>query len=405
MRVVIAAFISGNMASALKKLSSSAIDENTEELRKVSDEIWSSPELNFEEHKAHHLLTGFLEKKGFSVERSYTGIETAFRATFGSGRPNVCVICEYDALPEIGHACGHNLIAEAGVAAGLGLKAALESSNAPKGRLTVMGTPAEEGGGGKEFLIRNGAFEDVDVAMMVHPAPYSTVKPLWNNRTQLEITYTGKAAHAAAFPWEGVNALDAAVMAYTSISVLRQQMKPSWRVHGVITNGGAKPNIIPEKASLSYYVRAPYKSELAELRKKVETCFEAAAKATGCSVEVTEPTPTYYDVINNEALAARYGENWSSLGAKFVDTINTHASTDMGNVSYVVPSIHPMYRIGSGSEVNHTREFTRVANTPEAHAETLLAAKAMAHTCIDVLTTDGLLEEVRKNFKAQTGDQ
>ena len=390
------------MASELKQVSSSVIDEHTEELRKLGDAIWSCPELNFKEHKAHELLTNFLERKGFAVERAYTGIETAFRATFGSGKPNICVICEYDALPEIGHACGHNLIAEAGVAAGLGLKAVLESNDAPKGRLTVMGTPAEEGGGGKEYLIRNGAFKDVDVAMMVHPTPYSAIRPQWNDRTQLEITFTGKAAHAAAFPWEGVNALDAAVMAYTSISVLRQQMKPSWRVHGVITNGGAKPNIIPEKASMSYYVRAPNKSELAELRAKVEACFKAAAKATNCSVEIVEPTPTYYEVVNNPTLATRYGENWSALGAKVVDTIDTYASTDMGNVSYVVPSIHPVYQIGSGSEVNHTREFTGVANTPGAHAETLIAAKAMAHTCIDVLTIDGLLEEIWKNFSAQT---
>ena len=393
------------MAYELKEVCSTVIDENAGELRKISDGIWSFPELNFKEHKAHELLTNFLEKKGLTVERSYTGIETAFRATFGSGRPNICVICEYDALPEIGHACGHNLIAEAGVAAALGLKAALESSNAPKGILTVMGTPAEEGGGGKEYLIRNGAFKDIDVAMMVHPTPYSAIRPLWNNRSQLEITYTGKAAHAAAFPWEGVNALDAAVMAYTSISVLRQQMKPSWRVHGVITNGGTKPNIIPEKTSLSYYIRAPNKSELVDLRRKVENCFEAAAKATNCSVDINEPTPTFYDVVNNPTLAARYGENWSALGAKFEDVINTYASTDMGNVSYVVPSIHPVYQIGSGSEVNHTREFTDVSNTPEAHAATLVAAKAMAHTCVDVLTVDGLLEEIRKNFLTQTENQ
>ena len=249
------------MDNSLKTLASSTIDENTEELKTIGEKIWSSPELCYKEYKAHDLLTGFLEKKGFSVERSYTGIETAFRAIFGSGRPNVCVICEYDALPEIGHACGHNLIAEAGVAAGLGLKAAQELSNAPKGRLTVMGTPAEEGGGGKEFLIQNGAFEDIDVAMMVHPTPYSAVSAIWNCISSLQITYTGKAAHAAAFPWEGLNALDAAVMAYTSISVLRQQMKPKWRVHGVITNGGAKPNIIPEKTSMEYYIRAPNRSD------------------------------------------------------------------------------------------------------------------------------------------------
>ena len=391
--------------SDLKKLASSTIDENTEELKTIGEKIWNSPELLFKEHKAHDLLTGFLEKKGFSVERSYTGIETAFRATFGSGRPNVCVICEYDALPEIGHACGHNLIAEAGVAAGLGLKAALESSNAPNGRVTIMGTPAEEGGGGKGYLIRNGAFEDVDIAMMVHPAPHSAVKAIWNCVSSLQITYTGKAAHAAAFPWEGVNALDAAVMAYTSISVLRQQMKPTWRVHGVITNGGAKPNIIPEKAVLEYNIRAPSKPELDSLRSKVDCCFEAAAKATNCGMEIIELMPTYLEIANNPTLAEKFSENWGALGAKFDDIYDIRASTDMGNVSYTVPSIHPTYQIGSGSEVNHTREFAAVANTPEAHAETLVAAKAMAHTCIDVLTTDGLLEEIRKTFKAQTEEK
>ena len=389
------------MDNNLKKAASSTIDENTEELKTLSEKIWSLPELCYKEYEAHDLLTDFLEKKGFSVERSYTGIETAFRATFGSGRPNVCVICEYDALPEIGHACGHNLIAEAGVAAGLGLKAALEPSNAPKGRLTVMGTPAEEGGGGKIKLINNGAFEDIDIAMMVHPAPHSAIRLICTCISSLQVTYTGKAAHAAAFPWEGVNALDAAVMAYTSISVLRQQMKPTWRVHGIITNGGAKPNIIPEKTSMEYYIRAPNKSDLASLRNKVDCCFEAAAKSTGCNVEILENMATYLDIANNSTLAKKFGDNWGALGASFDDIYELGGSTDMGNVSYTVPSIHPCYRIGSGSEVNHTREFTAVANMPEAHAETLVAAKAMAHTCIDVLTTDGLLEEIIEVFKAR----
>ena len=384
----------------LKTIASTSIDSSCHELKTVSNELWMHPELGYEEYKAHDLLTNFLEKKGFTVERSFTGIKTAFRATFGSGRPNVCVICEYDALPDIGHACGHNLIAEAGLAAGLGLKTVLESPNAPKGMVTVMGTPAEEGGGGKVHLIENDAFEDIDIAMMVHPFPDSYVKPGMNARTILDVTYTGKAAHAAAFPWEGVNALDAAVMAYTSISVLRQQMKPSWRVHGIITNGGAKPNIIPEKSSLKYNVRAPNKSELDEWKKKVIACFKAAAKATGCQVEIKEPenNPTYLDIWHNPLLASRFADNYKTLGGKAGEEGDVHASTDMGNVSYTVPSIHPHYAIGSGKEVNHTREFTRVSNTPEAHSETLVAAKAMAHTCIDVLTTDGLLEEIKKSF-------
>ncbi len=384
----------------LKEKASKKIDESACELLSLSTEIWNNPELNFKEFNAHKILTNFLEKEGFVVERSYTGIETAFRATFGSGKPNVCVICEYDALPEIGHACGHNLIAEAGIAAGLGLKAVLELKNAPKGTLTIMGTPAEEGGGGKIALIRNEAFVSVDFAMMVHPCPKNIVMSDFSCVCQLIITYTGNAAHAAAFPWEGVNALDAAVMAYTSISVLRQQMKPTWRVHGVITNGGAKPNIIPEKTELFYYIRALCMSDLSILKTKVITCFESAAVATGCKVEVCEPAdnPTFANVKHNKTLAEVYYQNIVDLGVTdMVLEGNLGGSTDMGNVSYVVPSIHPMYAIGSG-EVNHSREFTAVANTAEAHKATLTAAKAMAHTCIDVLTTDGLLEKVKQNF-------
>ena len=387
---------------SLKALASAIVDSCQQELYELSDEIWKNPELCFKEYKAHELLTSFLDRKGFAVERSFTGIETAFRATFGSGRPNLCVICEYDALPEIGHACGHNLIAEAGVAAGLGLKAALESSDALKGRVTIMGTPAEEGGGGKVYLIENGAFEDVDIAMMVHPSPTFDVVASYLTVARLKVVYTGKASHAGAFPWEGVNALDAVVLAYNSISVLRQQMKPTWRVHGIIKNGGIAANVIPETTEMECMVRTPHQEELKILLGKVKACFEAAATATGCQVEIMELGKIYENVLSNQVLANAYGKNWKSLGVEFQHNIETSASTDMGNVSYTVPSIHPKYGIGSGKEVNHTREFTRVANIPEAHSATLTAAKAMAYTCIDVLTTEGLLEEIKTQFRKDT---
>ena len=384
----------------LKAVASGAIDACRGELQQLSAEIWRNPELSFEEHKAHDLLTSYLEKKGFAVERGHTGLDTAFRATFGSGRkPNVCVICEYDALPEIGHACGHNLIAEAGVAAGLGVKAALETSGAPSGTLTVMGTPAEEGGSGKARLFENGAFENIDTAMMIHPAPVAIIAPSLLAICSLKITFTGKAAHAAAFPWEGLNALDAAVMAYNSISVLRQQMKPDWRVHGVITNGGAKPNIIPEKSVMEYYVRAPTGTELVELKKKVAVCFEAAAKATGCEVTICQ-VGTDLEVNNNPTLCQLFVDNLRGMGVeKFAREGVLTGSTDMGSLSYMLPAIHPFYVVGSGAETNHTREFTRVANTPEAHGETLVYAKAMAHTCLDVLLQPGKLEAVKQEFQ------
>ena len=387
------------MSSRPKAVASSTIESYKEDLCQLSSKIWECPEVGFQEYKAHELLTNFLEKEGFTVERSYTGIETAFRATFGAGRPNVCVVCEYDALPGIGHACGHNLIAEAGIAAGLGLKAAFESV-ALKGRVTVMGTPAEETDGGKVNLISSGAFKDVDVAMMVHPCPRNIIAPVLLAIETINITFAGKAAHAAAYPWEGVNALDAVVTAYNAISVLRQQMKPTWRVHGVVLHGGIDPSIIPNIAKLKYYIRAPTKLEL-ELdvfKEKVIKCFEAAATATGCEVRITHGMPQFSELVSSSSLARSYAANAKNLGVEFQITDEFPISTDMGNVSYVVPSIHPMYAIGSG-EVNHTKTFTAVANTPEAHSATLTAAKAMAHTCIDVLTTDGLLNEIKTDFK------
>ena len=387
----------------LKDAASTAIDASWAELRDLSDEIWRNPELGFQETTAHAVITQFLEGKSFAVERSFCGIKTAFRATFGSGRPNVCVICEYDALPEIGHACGHNLIAEAGVAAGLGVKAALEASGAPKGTVTVMGTPAEEGGGGKAYLIEKGAFDDIDLAVMVHPAPATALMPKYLAVAFLRVTYIGKAAHAAAFPWEGVNALDAAVVAYNSISVLRQQMKPDCRVHGVITNGGTKPNIIPEKTVMEYMVRAPDRVELKSLVSKVRTCFEAAGLATGCQIDIRNTAPSYDNLISNGVLSRLFAANLKSMNIPFSHTTKLGGSTDMGNVSHTIPAIHPKYAIGSGKESIHTRSFTEQTNMPASHHATLEVAKCMAFTCLDVMTSEKLQEEIRDTFELDTG--
>ena len=393
------------MAGALKEVASAAVQTAKGELGELSDKIWRNPELGFQEYKAHQLLTEFLEERGFKVERGFSGLQTAFRATFGEGRPNVCVICEYDALPGIGHACGHNLIAEAGIAAGLGVKAALEKEGAPAGTLTVMGTPAEEGGGGKIFLIDNGAFSDIDVAMMVHPAPYSVVRPGFIAVSCHIASFTGKASHAATHPWEGINALDAAVMAYNSISAHRQQMKPDWRVHMIITNGGSKGNIIPDKAAMDVWVRAPTTEDLKTLTSKVETCVKAAALATGCQYSFTLDGKVFQDLESNGTLAQLYARNLSGSGCTdFLDTHNTAGSTDMGNVSHVVPSIHPMFKIGTG-EVYHTRDFAAVTNTPASHNATLVVAESMAHTCIDILTDKTALEAAKSEFTSYRSSQ
>jgi amidohydrolase len=382
-------------------LVTTAIQSQKKSLNRLSNEIWQNPELCFEEHAAHKVLTDYLEGQGFAVERHYCGMKTAFRAKFGSGKPNVCVICEYDALPEIGHACGHNLIAEAGVAAGIGVKAYLET-HGNTGTITVMGTPAEEGGGGKVHLIEKGGFEGIDVALMAHPAPFEIIMPNHLACKQLTVEFTGKASHAAAFPWEGVNALDAVVIAYNSVSVLRQQMKPSWRAHCVIINGGAKPNIIPEKASLHYYIRAPTLSELQELREKVMACFEGAAKATGCTVEVNEIGKTYENVVCNPVLGKMYENNYRKLGVtRYQYEGDLTSSTDFGNVSQIVPSIHPRYLVGNGV-ATHSPPFAGVANTPEAHEKTLIVGATLACTCIDVLNGgDDLMKEIKESFEKQ----
>lgn len=393
-----------------KEVASSTIDQASDELSLLGRKIWENPELGFKELKAHEILTKFLEERGFQVDRSYARLETSFRASYGSGPPNVCVICEYDALPDIGHACGHNLIAEAGVAAGLGVKAALEKYLAPDkecrgckskalhGTITVLGTPAEETLGGKLNLIQNGAFDSIDAAMMVHPAPANIISPVFLAMSMWEITYKGRPAHAAAYPWEGVNALDAAVLAYNYISALRQQMRPSWRVHGVaLSGGGSDPAIIPSQTSLLYYMRTPHKDELITLEEKVFDCFKAAAEATGCSVEIKLHAPKFDHLKSNEYLASLYAENLRSISGKEIFEMkqDMSISTDFGNVSQLLPSIHPMYRISNCNEVNHTTEFASACGTSLAHHNTLTVAKAMAHTCIDILSNKELLAKMK----------
>ena len=270
----------------------------------------------------------------------------------------------------------------------------------------MLGTPAEEGGGGKIHLIERGGFEGVDVAMMVHPGPIECVVGFTNARAVLNIEFTGKAAHAAAFPWEGVNALDAAVLSYTNISVLRQQMKPTWRVHAIITNGGVKPNIIPEKSALECFVRAPNKIELQQLKEKVVACFEAAAKASSCTVEVKDIGKIYENVLCNPILSKLYESNYLKLGmTEYQYSGDLTSSTDFGNASQIIPGIQPRYLVGDGV-ATHSPPFAEVANTPEAHNKTILVAKCLAMTCVDVLIGgEHLMKEIRQHFIAQTGTQ
>ena len=265
----------------LKQQAQHAIDTNSSSIDKLSMQIWSNPELNYQEILAHDCLTSFLSQQGFKVTPNYL-LPTAFLAEFGSGQQPVIVICaEYDALPGIGHACGHNLIASAAVSAAIGIKAAWKGN----GTIRILGTPAEEGGQGKAELIKRGAFQDVDVAMMVHPSPADILYPKMPCLRHLVFTFRGKNAHAAGNPWDGINAVDAVVQFFAAVGLARQQMKPTARVHGIITDGGVKPNIIPALTRAEFYIRSPSQPENELLCTKVVACAQGAATATGCTLE------------------------------------------------------------------------------------------------------------------------
>ncbi|XP_017308936.1 peptidase M20 domain-containing protein 2 isoform X3 [Ictalurus punctatus] len=391
----------------LKQQVCCSIDKAKDKLHGLGDAIWHHPELAYEERQAHDTLVRFFtQEQGWTVEAHYK-LETAFQATWGpvSGADgesvvNVGFLCEYDALPAIGHACGHNLIAECGAAAAVGLKAALESRETwpVPIKVTVLGTPAEEDGGGKVDLLQEGVFEDLDVVFMAHPSQEDATYIPDVAEHDLVVKYHGRASHASAYPWEGVNALDAAVLAYSNMSVLRQQLRPDWRVHGIIRHGGAKPNIIPDYSELEYYLRTPSHRDLPKIKAKAEACFQAAALATGCRVELLFARNEFYEILRNHTLEGLYEENGKSLGMKFITVKDSSGSTDFGNVTHAVPGIHPYFYIGSEA-LNHTTEYTAASGANEAQFYTLRTAKALAMTALDVIFSPGVLDKVKKEFK------
>uniref|UniRef100_A0A8C7RC01 Peptidase M20 domain-containing protein 2 n=1 Tax=Oncorhynchus mykiss TaxID=8022 RepID=A0A8C7RC01_ONCMY len=397
----------------LKHNIGTCIDTIQDKLFILSQDIWRCPELAYGEKQSHDRLVRFLSDDNLWEVESHYKLPTAVRATWGpfGGKDgdrvlNVGFLCEYDALPGIGHACGHNLIAEVGVAAALGLTGALGLVREPtdcltplRVKVTVLGTPAEEDGGGKVDLILAGAFEDMDVVFMAHPAQQDVAFLPCVSITDVTVKYHGKASHAAAYPWEGVNALDAAVLAYNSLSVLRQQLKPDWRLHGIIKHGGVKPNIIPAYTELEYYLRTPLVTDLSDLKAKAEACFRSAAMATGCQVEITYPNHTYSNILPNTTLAQLYEENGRALGIEFVEVLVyvLAGSTDFGNVSFVVPGIHPFFYIGTDA-LNHTEEYTAAAGAEKAQFYTLRTAKALAMTAVDVLCCPELFHKMRVEF-------
>jgi len=386
--------------SAVKDRIGQAVDRVAGDLERLSHRIHANPELAYQEVKAAGWLSDFLTAHGFTVERGVAGVETAFRATVDTGPgPTVAILCEYDALPVIGHACGHNVIATAGAGAGAALAAVRDQL--PPGRIQVIGTPAEEGGGGKVRLIQGGVFQGVDAAMMIHGFDRWILHQDLLGIVRVGFEFTGKAAHASADPWEGVNALDAVIQTFNNVSMLRQQTRPEARIHGIVTQGGAAPNIIPEAAACTFYVRAPRLDGMGELRARVIACAEGAATATGCRLQVIDLEAPYEPLKRNDTLLGLFQANMQSVGAVESPAIPDRlGSSDIGNVSQVIPAIQPMVQIAPPGTPIHSRAFEAAAVTPLARQGMCQAAKAMAMTTYDLLADPGRLKQARAEFEA-----
>ncbi len=364
----------------------------------VSHQIHARPELCFEEHFAHDLLTDIIADQGLAVQRRAYGLDTAFEAHAGrDDRAAVAVICEYDALPGIGHACGHNIIAAAGLGAGLAAASIAEEIGE---RVAVVGTPAEEGGGGKELMLRNGAFSDTSAAMMVHPANHelSTFHAVAVHR--LTARYQGQAAHAAAAPEQGRNALDAAVLGYNAVAALRQHIRDDERIHGIFTDSGTKPNIVPATAAAEWYVRSKNLSTLEPLKERVVACLKAGADAAVCDVEIEWVDPPYADMNDNPSLLNSYLANLGAVGRTPSDDTGTRivGSTDMGNVSYATPAIHPMIKVAPADVPIHTPAFAEHAGSCTGDAAVIDGAKAMAMTVVDCWLDAAVMSAARAAF-------
>ncbi|KAJ5520947.1 hypothetical protein N7463_001400 [Penicillium fimorum] len=397
-----------------------AIRRYDSELKDINHKIWSNPELAYAEFDAHHNICNLFESlksEGYSVTRKAYDLETSLEVeyTHGTGGRVVAFNAEYDALPGIGHACGHNLIATSSIAAFIATCEAMKSQSSGKAfTIRLLGTPAEESGGGKVRLLNKGAYKDVAACLMVHPIPIVPGNPeLMGMATVVEggylandkvnITFTGKPAHAAAAPWEGINALDAVVSAYVNISMLRQQILPTQKIHGIIVNGGDRPNIIPMSASVDYYIRSPTVKTLRPLTEKVTKCFEAAATATGCTVEFDWGV-SYSDLKTNLPICESYVSVMRALGHHTLLDNSTlkgtlaGASTDMGNVSYAVPGFHGVFTIPTEG-VNHTPQFTKGAGSEEGFKRALTCAAGMAVVACQILVDDKFADDVKRNFE------
>ncbi len=385
----------------LKEKVCSFIDSKKELLFEVSRTIFENPELGFEEVKASRLLADELQKAGFITELGAAALETAIYAVHPDQKEGqtVAILGEYDALPEIDHACGHNLIASAALGASLALGSL--KSELP-GKLIFMGTPAEEGGGGKIHMINAGLFKDVNAAIMFHPTAIHTYTGRGGLAvTHVRIEFFGKSAHASAQPEKGINALDAVIQTFNGINALRQHIPNDARIHGIVTHGGVKPNIVPDFAAAEFYVRALDDDYQKELVKKVKNCAEGAALCTGAKMTFEEVGLTYRSRKVNKTLGEAFIENLKIIG----EPIRPRppggglGSSDIGNVSHEVPTIHPYVGIAEEDIASHSKEFAESSISEYGQEKMLVAAKALAMTAIDVYTNPELVERMKEEFK------
>ncbi|KAJ5813223.1 hypothetical protein N7447_010246 [Penicillium robsamsonii] len=396
----------------VKSFADATIEALQQKLRELNHEIWSNPELAYQEHRAHDTICDFLEGQGFTVTRHAYGLDTSFEVLSGTGGRLINFNAEYDALPEIGHACGHNLIATSSIAAFLALSFAIKRFNVP-GRAQLLGTPAEENGGGKAKLIDAGAYKNVDISLMAHPGPqtlYPGQEPcdgiagtLMNARKNIHCEFTGRNAHAGGNPWEGINALDALVSSYNNVAVLRQQLLPDQRVHCAFLDTPKVANVIPDYTKALWQVRSPTLKGLNTLIGKVRNCIEAGALATGSQVKIDEDE-LYTDVRLNDTLCERYHVHMGGYSRKVLkrhDKVLT-GSSDIGNVSYETPTLHTMFAIPAPTtSFPHHPTFAAAAGTDEAHNEALIVGKSLALIGWDMIVENDMYDVARRQWKEE----
>ncbi|ORI18133.1 M20 family metallopeptidase [Rhodococcus sp. 1168] len=376
------------------------------DLLALSHSIHSEPELAFEEHRSAAKVCDLLRDRGFAVTTGVADLPTAFTATYGSGELVVALCAEYDALPEIGHACGHNIIAASAAGAAIALAPLAERLGIT---IRVLGTPAEESGGGKVLMLERGVFDGVAAALMVHPGPFDIVGATSLALSDIAVSFTGRAAHASAAPEWGINAGDAVTVSQVAIGLLRQHLAPGQQLHGIVTEGGLAPNIVPGHAELAYYLRANTSESLAALTSKAHACFQAGAIATGCTHQIRTVSPIYTELTPDPWLTATYRDEVESIGrtplAPELEGFRPLGSTDMGNVTKVLPGVHPVIGLDSGGAVTHQPEFAAACITESADTAVLdgarLLARTVVRTALDADTRSRLLEGVEARMTAR----